>query len=626
MRRNPSSFAAGAVALTLVLATSPAPTTAQTTPTTTGTQPAPQATPAPVLTPLPASSPIQSTGRAAGSSTVGATPAPFGVPTPFVAPAGGTALVSAPPTLPPASASRLLPYPAYGTPAPGVSTTRDLPGIPQRVTLQQAIAIAYAKSPLLAAARATVNVQRANTDLARTGYAPNVSAGAGVTESRTQAGGSAVSSSATTGSTSSGAGGSGSGGTTSGGTTTTTQSFASSTSPNRLSNSLSLSIRQLIYDGGRVAEQIRSAKATTDGSVATYQRQLQTVAFNVATAYYNQLAASRTTSVSLASVNLDLVQEQLVTAQIRAGVAAQADLATAQLQTAQARLAVVRSQATELTSEASIANAVGLDANITILPIDDAADPATVLQNSLPIAPYDTTLQRAIALRPDLASFQLAVLSARDTLKANRALRAPTLSGSGSASLASSDSSGGSFRNASSIGLSLSYPIFDQGNTNAEIALAQANLDLAQANLVNQQLAISLSVKQALVGLVSARAGVDQANAEYRTARVVLQSTQAQYRAGVTTLVQLLNSQVSFIQSLTDQVTSIYTLRQAEQTLLYATGENGFQPAQDPLAAPTSDTPGASPTKAAPASAALPGETPAPAPTPTATPKPRRFP
>jgi outer membrane protein TolC len=308
-----------------------------------------------------------------------------------------------------------------------------------------------------------------------------------------------------------------------------------------------------------------------------------------------------------------------VTAQIRAGVAAQADLATAQLQTAQARLAVVRSQATELTAEASIANAVGLDANVTILPIDDASNPQTVVASSLPVSSYDQELQRANALRPDLASFQLAVVSARDTLRANHALRSPTISGSGAYQLESSDPNGGSFRNASSVGASLSLPIFDQGDTNAEIALAAANLDLAQSQLVNQQLTISLSVKQALVGLVSARAGVAQANAEYATARVVLQSTQAQYRAGVTTLVQLLNSQVSFIQSLTDQVTSIYTLRQAEQTMLYAVGENGYQPANDNLAKPSSDTPGASPTQTAPPRSTLPGaaqSTPAPSPTP----------
>ncbi len=512
------------------------------------------------------------TGTPSGSAT--AFPVPTPIPTPV--PMAQRALATAAPTLPPAESSRSLPYPAYGTPAPGVSTTQNLADVPQRVTLQQAIAIAYAKSPVLAAARAAVDVQRASTDLTATGLKPNVAGTASVTESRTESGTSAISAGTSATGTGSGSG-----------TTTNTSFSAGSKASLRTSDAVGISIRQLIFDGGRIAAQIRAARATADGSVATYQRQLQTVAFNVATAYYNQLAAARNTSVAVASVNLDLVQEQLVNAQIRAGVVARADLATAELQTAQARLAVVRSQATELTAEASIANAVGLDANVTILPIDDAGDPQTVIANSLPVASYDTALKRALALRPDLATTQFAVTSAQETIRANRALRSPTLSATGNTQYASTDVNGGQLRNASSIGASLSFPIFDQGVTNAQVRIAQANLDLALAQLKTQQLTISLAVKQGLVGLVSARAGVDQANAEYAKARVVLESTQAQYKAGVTTLVQLLNSQVSFIQSLSDQVTAVYALRQAEQTLLFATGENGFTPTSDPLARKT---------------------------------------
>jgi hypothetical protein len=55
----------------------------------------------------------------------------------------------------------------------------------------------------------------------------------------------------------------------------------------------------------------------------------------------------------------------------------------------------------------------------------------------------------------------------------------------------------------------------------------------------------------------------------------VLASTQAQFKAGVTTLPLLLNAQVGLTQALTDQSTAVYTLRQAEQAFLYAEGANG---------------------------------------------------
>ena len=88
------------------------------------------------------------------------------------------------------------------------------------------------------------------------------------------------------------------------------------------------------------------------------------------------------------------------------------------------------------------------------------------------------------------------------------------------------------------------------------------------------QQGIQLNVRQALVNLVAAYAALDQTNAELSKAQQVLQSTQAQYRAGVTTLPLLLNAQVGITQALTDEVTAVYTVRQAEQALLFAEGVN----------------------------------------------------
>ena len=76
------------------------------------------------------------------------------------------------------------------------------------------------------------------------------------------------------------------------------------------------------------------------------------------------------------------------------------------------------------------------------------------------------------------------------------------------------------------------------------------------------------------MSLVSARAAFDQTEQEYATAISNVRATQAQYRAGVTTLPLLLNAQVQLTQALTDQVTAVYTLRQAEQAYLYAVGAN----------------------------------------------------
>lgn len=455
--------------------------------------------------------------------------------------------------LPPASQPTSMPYPAYGTPVPGVNGGQVDPNIPQVVTLDQAIAIGYARSPLLAQARAQLDIESAPLQLARTALLPNISGSASTVREHSQDGGRTAATNNTN-------------------STTNTGSDSPITYP---ATTLSATVSQLIFDGGRVAAEIRAAKDNQTAQALTYKRELQTVAYNVANAYYASLAAQRATAVAVQTVLVDQTNEDLVSAQIRAGAAAKADLATAQLPTAQARVAVIRDQGAELSAQATFANAMGLDANIAVLPKDDTPVNGAPVQSTVEIPTYAQAIARAIALRPDVTSQQYTVNGLRATLRATALTNFPSLNGSASAATASTDFSGGTYRNNSSIGLTLTIPIYDQGVVAAEVAQARGNLALGLANQTTVIEGVQLNVKQSLVGLVSARAALVSADAELAEAQVVLKSTQAQYRAGVTTLPLLLNAQVGLTQALTDQSTSVYTLRQAEQAFLYAEGANG---------------------------------------------------
>jgi outer membrane protein len=558
MRAPAVSRALAGVALAaLVLGSQPVSAQTPTTPTTptTPASPAasPAATPRPFATPSPAGTRGQSPSALPGAA---GTPAP-GAPGGGASASGGSGAInaSAIPTLAPADQRSPLPFPAYGTPAP-VTQTRPAPGVPQVITLQQAILIAYARSPVLASARADVAIASAPVELARSALFPEVTGTASTTRAHREGGGASVTT-----------------GTGTGTTTGATGSF----NPNTTTNSLSVQLQQLIFDGGRVAAQIRSARATQSAAIATYQRQLQTVAFNVATAYYNTLAAQRQTQVGLTTVQLDQVQEALVTAQIRAGTAARADLATAQLPTAQARVAVVRSQANEQVQLATFANTLGLDADIAVQPKDDvpalSATSGTLTVNpAFPTPTYQAAITRALALRPDLTAQQQNVVALQENVRAARLGNFPSVSGSANYGTTSTDPGGGTFRNSGSIGVALTVPIYDRGVARAQTAQAQGQLDRAIAQLQIEQQGVQLNVRTALLNLVAAYAALDQVNAELGKAQQVLQSTQAQYRAGVTTLPLLLNAQVGLTQALTDEVTAVYTVRQAEQALLFAEG------------------------------------------------------
>jgi outer membrane protein TolC len=457
-------------------------------------------------------------------------------------------------TLAPLGSGTPLPFPAYGTPVPGVGQGVTAPDVPPSVNLQQAIAIGFARSPLLAVARGDVAVEAAAVRLERAGLLPSLSGSASVDYIHDQEGGFSSS--------------------------TTTSSTGTAGSPyNSKDASFGLSLSQLIYDGGKIAASVKAAKSTEASTVDNYERELQTVAYNVANSYYAYLGAQRLTQVDLEIVREDVVQENLIRAQVRAGTAAQADIATAQLPTAQARLAVVKAQGAEYSAEAAFVNAMGLEANTHVQPIDDAPVFTTTQVSGIPIPPYETALQRAIALRPDYDAQVQVVQSDRYALKSAELGLFPTLSASGSATDASTGQNLADFRNNQEIGLALSVPLYDQGVTAANTASARAQLDIANYNLQNTALGVQLNVKQSLTNLVAAHAALEETQQEYATAVVNVQSTQAQYRAGVTTLPLLLNAQVQLTQALTDQVSAVYTLRENEQAYLYAIGSN-YDPSQ----------------------------------------------
>ncbi len=483
-------------------------------------------------------------------ATTATTPVPFTMPSPVPVPSPIT-------SLPPASSASALPYPAYGTPVPGVDRGTAAPNVPMTVSLDQAIAIGFAKSPQLAQARAAVLIDTAPVDLAKTAVLPNIAGTASVARNYRQNTGAVSAASDATGGNN-------------GGTGTNVPLGAAYTSSN-----LSVALKQLVYDGGKVAAQYREAKATQSGAIATYKRQLQTVAYSIANAYYAALSAQRTTQVAEETVKLNQVNANLVAAQIRAGTAARSDYLTAELPVAQARVALVRDQGSELSAQAAFVNAMGLEANTLVLPQDDGnvlAGASGAPQVATPS--YETAITRAYALRPDYYTSQQAVLANQYALKAAKLGLFPNLNASGAYGVAGSDAQGGSLRNSGSVGLTLSVPIFDQGITHAEVEQAQGVLDQANAALVIAQQGLQLNVKQTLVSLIAAQAAFVQTQAELANAREVLQATQAQYAAGVTTLPLLLNAQVGLTQALADQVTAVYSLRQAEAAFLYAEGAN----------------------------------------------------
>jgi outer membrane protein len=475
-----------------------------------------------------------------------------------------------------------LPYPAYGTPAPDVEKLTPKKGVPQSISLADAIRIGVALSPTFALQNAQWAAIHARYTSSLQAYYPGLSATARMGKQYSNG----------TSSSSVGQGG----GTNPSPTPSALVPLVSATSPvgsysrsTITTESASISITQLIYDGGRTIANIRSAKAADIAGRATLLRQLQTLALNVANAYYAVLEDNATVAADAQLVREFEVNEASVASQIRNGAAARSDIAAAQFQVAQARGNLITAQGTAIGAQGTFATTLGLDADAEAVPKQITIEPTA------PNPTYASSLKRALIMRPDYISAAYNVQSARESLRAAKLARFPVLAAGASdgvsrtfldclyrqnlgpkaqAALCPGPSG---WSNDKTVGLELSIPIYDQGQTNFNIANAAAQLDQTLATLNSTRLTVESDVRSALATLISARASLVQAHSELTSAQVSLSATQAQYRVGATTILNVVTAEANLTTAQSAYITALYSVRTAEQNYLYATGLSDVQ-------------------------------------------------
>ncbi len=457
------------------------------------------------------------------------------------------AMPSPVPTPTPNTNSTPLPYPAYGTPAPDVEQLTQRPGVPVVVNLAQAEKIAVALSPVFQTENAQWAEIHAKYTSEKQAIYPGLSADGSLTNQHTTQGATGAAPNASAGPSTTGSGY---------GTVENAQ----------------ITLTQLIFDGGRVIAAIRTANEADIAGRGTLLRNLETLQINVSSAYYAVLQDNATVTADVQLVREFETNEQSVTAQIRNGAAARSDLAGAQFQTAQARGNLVTAQGVAIGAQAVIATTLGLDADSAILPQQIGDETAGTNPT------YQASLKKALLLRPDYLAAQYTVYSSEDNVRYAKLARFPVLTGSASYGVARTVAQNySSFSNARDLGLEVQIPIYDQGQTNYNVAIAASQLDQANAGLIQTKLQVESDVRSALANLISARANLVQAKAEQRAAQVSLDATQAQYKVGANTILGLVTAEANLSTATASYITALYGVRTAYQNFLYATGASDLQ-------------------------------------------------
>jgi outer membrane protein len=441
-----------------------------------------------------------------------------------------------------------LPYPAYGTPAPDVAQLRPIVNVPTSITLKQAVDIAVVTSPDFASDRAVYRAIRAKYYAEKGALLPAISASGNITRDY-----SSSSNSSQLG--------------------PTPGPNATANARIETSESASITLRQLIFDGGRAIAAIRSAKEGDIAGRDTLLRDLQTLENTVARDYFAVLASEATVQADAQLAREFQTSEDSVRASIRAGAEAQSDLAAAEFQTAKARGALVAAQGQLIVAQSTFASTIGLDPDAMVVPQQSAqASPA------VPSTPaYQPSVSQALLQRPDYLAAQHNVASASQNLRYAKLARFPTINLNASDGTSRSFPFNPNFSSSGSIGAEIDVPIYDQGLTNYNIANAASQLDQANDALTLTKLGVETDVRSALANLISARASLVQAQSEVSSATISNNAATAQYRVGAATIVTIVTAEANLAQAETDYVSALYGVRTAEENYNFAVGISDLQ-------------------------------------------------
>lgn len=412
--------------------------------------------------------------------------------------------------------------PSPGTQGAGAPATPAV--APLHLTLAEATALALRQQPTIRSVQGSLTAAQARVPQARSSYYPRIDLQTGVQESE----------------------------------------FKSSTTNRRTrsdSTFATLLGRQLIYDFGKTAALVDEAQAGTQVAINEVERVRDLVVQNVRQAYFNFLQAQRLVGVADAALARSELNLRSAQGFFDVGTKPKSDVTKAEVEVANARVDVIRARNLVRFTESSLANALGLEAT-TRIEIEDTLTYEPVALDEAQL------LAEALGNRPELPQAKARLDAARAQLAGARAGYLPDLTVSGTAGMASNDAvvstdgvSGASFANTWSISGQLTWNLFQGFFTQSRVKETQALVETAQANYETVDLQVRLEVEQAYIAVVEAAERIGATEKAIESARENLRLAQGRYDAGVGTILDLTDAQLSLSNAEADNVRALTDYR-----------------------------------------------------------------
>ncbi len=392
------------------------------------------------------------------------------------------------------------------------------------LTLDEALTTAQKNHPQIVEAKENLHAAEARTGQARSGYYPQISIAADWNKGRTFL--------------------------------TPTESIKATEA-----HTESLYLKQTIYDFGRTAGVVDTARSNSEAADKALTVTRQDLALRVRNAFYLILAAEKQVIAIKETVKAREDVYRQAQEFFNQGIRAKVDVARAEANLYTARTALIRAENNMEIARVELANAMGVA----------SLEERTLIEPSPPLLslPERSRSQKdALRNRAELQQLAALGMAANANLETAKGSYLPILSGT--ASIGYADQNFPPPGNVWGVGLNLTMPLFSGFSSVEQVKEANANINAIEARQNGLRLQITKDVDSAWLGANEAAARMVSTEKEVAAANESKTLTEGRYREGIGSIIevtdaqsQALDAQTAHIQAMYDSYTALARLDRA---------------------------------------------------------------
>ena len=318
---------------------------------------------------------------------------------------------------------------------------------------------------------------------------------------------------------------------------------------NTFSNSLAISMP--FYTGGQLEGNIKNRRYGLNAADLTLENTRQAVKYQVTEAYYNVLQQQNIVEVNESAVKMASEQLNLLQVQYEEGAVAYSDVLQMKVQ-----MANYNQNLTTAKSGLSVAKSI-------LLSIIELAEETEIeLTDKFSYVPYEFTLEEcqkyALENRADLAAANYNVNQAESAVSAAKSGNRPRVTGVASKTIIAN----GAFQSERSerwqAGISLSWSIFDNQITSANVKAAKYDVERLKANAEAMDKSVSLQVRSAYTQMKAAEENIKATKIAVSQAEESYEIAVVRHDEGVDILLSVTNAQEKLTQARTNYYSALY--------------------------------------------------------------------